>query len=90
MPKVPLTVDHLKTGKYVLNVESVGLSPEQFFRLCGDNPELRLELTAQKEIIVMSPTGFRTGSQNAEITRQLANWAKQDGRGAAFDSQGCH
>ena len=54
MAKVPLTEEHLKTHKFVLNVESVGLSPEQFFRLCGDNPELRLELTAQKEIIVMS------------------------------------
>jgi Uma2 family endonuclease len=86
MAKVPLTVDHLKTGKYVLNVESVGLTPEQFFRLCGDNPELRLELTAQKEIIVMSPTNSRTGMRNAEINRQLGNWAKQDRRGVFFDS----
>ena len=31
----------------VLNLQSVGLSPEQFFRLCGDNPELRMELTAR-------------------------------------------
>ena len=52
MAKVRLTLDHIKTGKYVLDVESVGLSPEQFFRLCSDNPELCLELTAQKEIIV--------------------------------------
>jgi Uma2 family endonuclease len=67
MAKVPHTIDHIKTRKYVLNVESVGLSPEQFFRLCGDNPELRLELTAQKEIIVMSPTKSKTGMLNAEI-----------------------
>ena len=52
MAQAPLTQDRIKTGKYVLNVESVGLSPEQFFRLCSDNPELLLELTAQKEIIV--------------------------------------
>jgi hypothetical protein len=52
MAKVRLTIDHIKTGKYVLNVESVGLTQDQVFRLCGDNPELRLELTAQKEIIV--------------------------------------
>jgi Uma2 family endonuclease len=86
MAKVPLTTDHLKAGKFIINVESVGLSPEQFFRLCGDNPELRLELTAQKEIIVMSPTNSKTGMRNAEITRQLANWAKKDGRGVTFDS----
>jgi hypothetical protein len=52
MAKVRLTLDHINTDEYVLNIESVGLSPEQFFRLCSDNPDLRLELTAQKEIIV--------------------------------------
>jgi len=30
MPNGPLTANPLKTGKYVLNVESVGLIPEQF------------------------------------------------------------
>ena len=72
--------------KVVLNAQSVGLTPEQFVRLCGDNPELRIELTAQKEIIIMSPTGSKTGWRCAEILRQLANWAKQDGTGLAFDS----
>jgi Uma2 family endonuclease len=86
MARVPLTIDHIKTGRYVLNVESVGLSQDQFFRLCGDNPELRLELTAQKEIIVMSTTNSKTGMRKAEINRQLGNWAKQDGRGVFFDS----
>src|SRR5262249_12362580 len=51
-----------------------------------DNPELRLELTAQKEIIVMSPTNSKTGMRNAEINRQLGNWAITDGRGVVFDS----
>src|SRR5260370_41761223 len=86
MAKVPLTIDHVKTGKFILNVESVGLRPDQFFRLCRDNPELRLELTAQKEIIVMSPTNSKTGKVNAEINYQLVKWAKKDGRGVVFDS----
>jgi len=86
MAKVPLTQNHTRTGRWVLNVESVGLTPEQFFRLCGDNPELRLEFTAQKEIIIMSPTNSKTGMLNAEINRQLGNWARQDGRGVVFDS----
>ena len=55
MANVPLTVDHAKTGKFVRNVQSAGPSPEHFFPLCGDNPELRLELTARKEIIVVRP-----------------------------------
>ncbi|HEY2384546.1 MAG TPA: Uma2 family endonuclease [Terriglobia bacterium] len=86
MARIPLTIDQVNATRYVLNVESVGLTPEQFFHLCGDNPELRLELTARKEIIVMSPANSRTGMRNAEITRQLGNWARQDGRGVFFDS----
>ena len=35
-----------------MNIASLGLSPEQFFRLCGENRELRLELTARKEMII--------------------------------------
>ena len=86
MEKVPLTEELLKTGKIVLNVESVGLSPEQFFRLCSDNPELRLEMTAQNEVIVMPPTNSETGMFCSEINYQLAAWAKRDGRGVTFGS----
>jgi Uma2 family endonuclease len=86
MAKVPILAEHVNVPRVMLNVESVGLSPEQFFRLCCDNPYLRLELTAQKELIVMSPTNPKTGMLNAEITFQLVNWAKRDGRGVAFDS----
>jgi hypothetical protein len=53
--------------RIMLNVESVGLSPEQFFRLCRDNPEMRIELTAQKEIPIMSPTNMKTGMLNATL-----------------------
>jgi Uma2 family endonuclease len=86
MAKVPIFAEHANMLRIMLNVESVGLSPEQFFRLCRDNPELRLELTAQKEIIIMSPTNSKTGMLNALITFQLTGWALKDGRGMAFDS----
>jgi hypothetical protein len=29
MAKAPLTIDHIKTGKYVLHIESVGLTRDQ-------------------------------------------------------------
>lgn len=86
MAKVQFLAEHANTPRIMLNVESVGLSPEQFFRLCRDNPDMRLELTAQRELIVMSPTNSKMGMQNAEITFQMVQWAKQDGRGVAFDS----
>lgn len=34
----------------------------------------------------MPPAHSRTGYQNAELSRQLAEWTIRDGRGVAFDS----
>lgn len=53
---------------------------------CVANDLYRIERTNQGELRVMSPTGSGTGSRNAEITRQLGNWTREDGRGVAFDS----
>ena len=65
---------------------AIEISDDQFFALCHINRDLRLERTAEGDIIIMPPTGFTTGSRNAEINRQFGNWAKQDGRGVAGDS----
>jgi len=70
----------------LLNVESVGLTPDQFYRLCSDNPELRLELTARKEIVIMPPACSESGAWNFNVNAQLAEWIKKDGRGIGFDS----
>jgi Uma2 family endonuclease len=86
MAKVDLPTQHATPLRCVINMKSVGLSPEKFFQLCRDNPDTRIEMTAQKELIVRSPTGKPTAIMNAEITRQLGNWADEDGRGYAFDS----
>ena len=59
---------------------------DTFYELCRQNPDLRLERTAKGEVIVMPPTGGETGNRNHEINRQLGNWRKADGGGAAFDS----
>ena len=72
--------------RLVLSVRSVGLTDDQFFRLCSDNRDLRIEMTAQKELIIMSPTNPKTGWRNAKITMRLGIWAEQDGTGVVFDS----
>lgn len=69
-----------------LDVHSVGLSDEQFFRLCQDNRELRMELTAQGELIIMTPTGSKTGWRSGKIFHRLTAWAEQDRSGLTFDS----
>ena len=62
------------------------VTPEQFERLCQEYSDLRLELTSTGELIVMPGTGFKTGVRNANLTRQLGTWAKQDGSGVCCDS----
>ena len=69
-----------------LNVQGVIVSDEQFKLLCQENPALRLELTAQKELVIMPPTGSKTGRRNSTFTQRLGNWAEVDGSGFVFDS----
>jgi Uma2 family endonuclease len=81
----------LVQGKPVLEIPKLppdisNLSDDQFFQFCAVNRKLRIERTAEGKIIIMSPTGGETGRRNAEINRQLGNWAKQDGTGVVFDS----
>lgn len=64
----------------------VELSGEQLLMLSSINRDLRLELSAEGELIVMPPPGTGTGGRNAELTIQLRLWAKQDGTGTTFDS----
>src|SRR5437764_12062845 len=72
--------------RIVLDMHSVGLTDDQFFRLCSDNRDLRIEMTAQKELIIMSPTNAKTDLKNATITMLLGIWARQDGTGVFFGS----
>ena len=69
-----------------LNVQAIRLTEEQFARLCQENPDLRLKLTAQQELVIMPPTGMKTGWRNSRLTQRLTNWADNDGTGLAFDS----
>jgi Uma2 family endonuclease len=86
MAQTPSTIETDTPGSFMLNIQSVHLTDEQFYQLCHDNPELRLELTAQGELVIMSPTGSKTGWRNSKINQRLANWAEANGTGMAFDS----
>jgi Uma2 family endonuclease len=68
-----------------VNVKGV-ITPEQFEELCRANRDLRLELTSTGELIVMPPTGSRTGIRNAHLTYQLLAWAEKERSGVTFDS----
>ncbi|MGF1500065.1 MAG: Uma2 family endonuclease [Elainellaceae cyanobacterium] len=62
------------------------VTDEQFLELVKANPDLRMEHTAEGELIVMPPTGSEGGSYNAEITVDLGIWNRQTKLGKVFDS----
>jgi Uma2 family endonuclease len=78
-------IDSHLPPSFIVDVHSV-LTGEDFDQLARDNPELRMELTATGELILMPPTGSKTGLLNSELNRQFANWAKDHHGGVVFDS----
>jgi Uma2 family endonuclease len=64
------------------------VTPEHFDRLCIDNPDLRLELTKDGELIVMAPAGGESSRKNHNLSGQLFVWNEKYELGEAFDSSG--
>lgn len=62
------------------------ITPEQFEQLAEVEQLARLELTANGELIVMSPTGGTAGRKNFNLYLDLGNWNRRNKLGEAFDS----
>jgi Uma2 family endonuclease len=62
------------------------VTSEQFDQLCIDNPDLRLELTKDGELIVMAPAGGESGERNLDLAIDVGIWNRQSNLGRTFDS----
>ncbi|MEL7314288.1 MAG: Uma2 family endonuclease [Cyanobacteria bacterium J06559_3] len=62
------------------------MSDQQFYDFCRTNPDLRIERTADGEVIVMPPAFADTGNRNGRVFGQLYVWSEADGTGEVFDS----
>lgn len=62
------------------------LSEDEFFEFCMLNKDLRIELTSAGDLIIMPPTGGKTGIRNFKLTVSFGVWAEKDGTGKGFDS----
>jgi Uma2 family endonuclease len=70
----------------VLNLESVNLTDEQFYRLCLVNPDQPLERSAKGELIVVSPVGGVSGNQESDLNGLVWVWNRETGLGKVFSS----
>ncbi len=62
------------------------MTDDEYFEFCALNRRVRIERTAEGEIIIMPPAGFETEDRNVDLVTQLRNWARKDGRGRALGS----
>ena len=62
------------------------MDDEAIAKFSALNPELRIERTAEGEIVVMPPAFSNTGSRNARINTQLGVWTERNNTGDYFDS----
>ncbi|PZO57796.1 MAG: hypothetical protein DCF15_06425 [Phormidesmis priestleyi] len=84
------TIETLTSATVSLEIP-LGLTPvvtaEQFATLAAKNSELRLEMTADGELIIMAPAGSETGEKNAGLTGQIYIWVlEHKALGKVFDS----
>ncbi len=76
----PLTVDISSI------MPQTTMTAKQFYAFCQANRDLRIERTAEGEVIVMPPAFSDAGNRNFGIAVQLGIWAAKDGTGEGFDS----
>jgi Uma2 family endonuclease len=62
------------------------MSDHEFFAFCQSNPEWRFERTREGDLVVMPPTGGRTGTRNFTLIGLFSQWVEVDGTGLGFDS----
>ncbi len=70
----------------ILNAQALDLTEERFELLCRNNRDLRIEMTAEGELVIMPPTGMKTGWRNNKLNYFFMHWTLSDGSGICCDS----
>lgn len=79
----------IQPGTSPLTVELPSLShmtDQQFYEFCRANRDLRIERTAEGDVIIVPPAFSDAGNRNFNLAVQLGVWAEQDNTGIGFDS----
>lgn len=71
---------------FSLDFHSARLTERQFQELCRNNPDLKFEMSARGELIIVPPTLPDSGWRNNDLSYQVTAWARKDKTGIVFDS----
>ena len=69
-----------------LDFRALEMTDDQFLKFCSDNDDLRFELSAKRELVVMPPSGALSAWEEGELFGQLRSWARRNGTGLAFNA----
>ncbi|MGE0883357.1 MAG: Uma2 family endonuclease [Blastocatellales bacterium] len=85
---MPTLVAQPQPDRLAINLEGLfaRITDEEFFELCRHNPDLRMEMSKEGDIIIMPPTGGETSGINFDLVVDFGSWAKKDGTGKGFES----
>jgi Uma2 family endonuclease len=61
-------------------------SDKAYADFCAANPDLLLERTAERDIVIVPPPGGESAYRENQVANQLTNWADADGRGYSFNA----
>ncbi len=80
----------LETKPLLVDISHITLrlTHQEFEQLCQDNPDLRLELAANGELITMVPVALESSEMNGDLFGAVWVWNRQTRLGRAFDSSG--
>lgn len=83
---ISLTETYLPTQAFSLDFHSARLTEKQFEELCRNNRDLKFELSAEGELIIVPPTSPESGWKNSDLTAEVTLWSRRDKTGIVFDS----
>lgn len=79
-------LDRQNRDGYIDIVLPFDMNDEEFFHFCQINSDLQFERDADGKILVMSPSGLKTGSFNAKVVAKLYIWNETHQLGEVGDS----
>ncbi len=62
------------------------VSEAEFVEFCERNPDMRIEMSKDGDIVIMPPTNTETGRKNFDIIGIFWDWVRKNKTGVAFDS----
>src|SRR5262245_61557371 len=85
---MPTLITPTFSDNLAINIDAIlkDFTEEDFFKMCRHNPDLRIEMSKEGDIIIMPPTGGETSKQNFSLIVHFGVWAEKDGTGVGFES----